>query len=203
MGVHYLADVTSLVTGNGSYSIGGATDKLGAYGEGVQLLAVYSNSSSPLKQINVAAGFTANDVSGPAVGTITFGLGAYGGGPTHYFQNALDGQTFGDTFSINGTDVSGVFPGTFAAGDAFTGLKGPFAGSGNLYDYAEGDSSPYMTIGDTSITGVDTVISDCIGLSFAAISFGAQAAVPEPASVALFGIGLVCVAGYGGLRRRK
>jgi hypothetical protein len=200
-GISYLADVTSLISGNGSYTIAGATDKNGSLGEGVQLLAVYSNPSSPLQQINVAAGYMEQgNGPGPADATITFAMGPYLGGPTHYFQNALDGQdNAGDTFKINGTDVSGVFPGTFASGDAWAGLRGPGA-TNNLYDFAEGNSAPYMAVGDTSITGHTDSLGDCIGHTFGAI---AMSAIPEPASMTLLGMGLVCAVGYRGLRRKK
>ena len=205
----YTADVTSLVTGNGSFRIGSAVDDAvsGGFGEGFSLLAVYSNPNSPLNRVNVYSGFTSNTSRTPeglvpSAAVYNFAAGPYVGGPAHFFINALDGQNGAtDTFRINGLNAGGLLGGTGSATDAWRGLLGPSA-AGNLYDHAEGDSSFVMVVNQTSLTAGTalgaTGAGDAVGHSFGAISFAA-AVVPEPGT-ALFGVGL---AAFLALRRRR
>jgi hypothetical protein len=158
----YTADVTSLVTGNGSFTIGGAIDEITpgmpdftkAFGEGFSLLAVFSNPASPLNNVHVYSGFTSNisnppeGLGVPATAVYDFSLGAYMGGPAHFFINAIDGQDAPDQFSINGINAGGVLSGTSSAADAWRGLLGP-SPFGNLYDHGEGDIAAFLTAGQT------------------------------------------------------
>jgi hypothetical protein len=202
-GISYSADVTSLVaaTGNGTYTIGGAVTNGPDNGRGMTIMAVYTNPSSSLKQVNLYAGWISNMSDTSGAYTLPF-ASPYLGGTTNFATNAIDGQAFSDSYFINGHDVSGVLPGTFAPGNAWNGLIGPTGASGSLYDIGQGDTSAWMTPGDTSLTAADPLVSDCIAFSAAAISFSAPT-VPEPATMTLVGMGLVCVAGYRSLRRRK
>lgn len=191
-GVAFNADITAVVQANGfdfDYTIEGATDNtaFGAIGEGLSILAVFSLPGGPTRDISVYRGYTSTR-SGNAEGEMTFG--AYIGGPTHFFLNALDGQKdFGgdpmtDNFYLNGTNASVAIGGEDR--NAWQG-KRRFNFIGNtvpnhMYDHAELDVSTYMDIGDTSLTwdtdGFDDFgnYSDCIAHSFGAIAVP----VPEP-----------------------
>jgi hypothetical protein len=206
---NYTADVTGLMTafGPGVYAVGTANDRPHAAGvdlaEGVSLLVVYDDGS-PTRAVHVYTGATQTDTTvGLAPGTMGGWLNAYPGGPAHFFLNANDGQfdggtgAWGDDFLINGTVVSGLLPGTGAPGDGWQGLlgPGPWGAPGTVqYDHGEGDSSPWMTGGDTALSFLTTYYGggDCVNHSFGAISFA-----PEPTSLVLLALGGLAV-----LRRR-
>lgn len=188
----YRADITSLVTGNGIYQIGGAGDQsTGALGEGVSILAVYSDSSLPTQTVDVFWGLSNNQNPLTAEAILPFS-NAYLGGPTHFFCNQLDGQSYsGDDFIVNGIVASGSL-GTGPAGNAWNGLLGVGAAN-NLYDHAEGDASPFMTMGDTMML-LESPGVDFLDPTVAAISYRV---VPVPSTLA------VCVAGGLWARRRR
>jgi hypothetical protein len=191
----YTADITSLVTGNGTYTITGAVDSattVGSYGEGMSILAVWSKAGSPVKNVDVYSGLTSN-TGGTATAIYGFDT-PYNGGPANFFINALDGQAFADQGLINGVNITGL-AGIGPIGNTWEGLVGSDP-TDNMYDQATGDVSPYMNFGDASLTLQTTLIGDYIGHSFGAISFSA---VPEPTAMA---IGLVG-ASFALLRRRS
>ncbi|HNQ23704.1 MAG TPA: hypothetical protein PKK06_11475, partial [Phycisphaerae bacterium] len=175
----YEADVTSIVVtagGNGTYTVAGAVDEGGALGEGLSLFVVYENSTLPLSRILVYRGLIqTSDGDYVAEATLGFGGDAYIGGPARLFLNAMDGQytqnmAWADALFLNGFLASG-FPGTGMAPDAWRGALGPGTPHTNYYDHAEGDSSPFMTPGTHEVTVRTESELDCIGHSFAAISF--------------------------------
>lgn len=190
----YTADVTSLVSGNGVFSIGSAIDDVvsGAYGEGFSLVTVFSNPALPLSNVYVYSGLASNTSNppegfAPAVAKYDFTLGPYTGGPAHFFINAFDGQMGADEFSINDLNAGGILGGTGSALDAWQGKLGP-ALSGNLYDHGEGNAAGFMAVGQTSLTARTAIgagaAGDAVGHSIGAIQFS----VPEPGA-ALLGAG--------------
>lgn len=191
-GASYIADVSSIVTGNGSYRISGATDNLadGTLGEGLTLLLIYDDGSTA-KVVDVYAGYSSNQSNDGSPATGAWDLSApYAGGPAHFFVNALDGQDAETDFLINGLDASALSGGT--PDDAWQGLLGPGAPGFNFYDHADGDIAGYLSIGATGLTlesGSQDI--DCVGHSFGAISY-----VPEPATIGLLLLGALA------LRRR-
>jgi hypothetical protein len=188
-GFAYTADVTSLFTANGTYTVQGATDSTGAQriGEGISVVIVYESSGAPTKEVNVYDGYTST-TTGDANGTLQFCL-EYASDAT-LFLNGLDGQTtFTDEFFVNSQFASDQF-GLGGASNAWQGTLGPGVAGRNYYDHALGNADAFMTAGDTSLTfqtiGFDmagTAYTDAIGHSFAAMSF---VPVPEPLSLLAF-----------------
>jgi hypothetical protein len=179
----------------GGNLIFGATDKaLGvdplAYGEGISILCVYDDPSSPeFRSVDVYCGYTSTESSPvplTAVGSMTF-TNVYHGGDLHFFLNCLDGQIkFGDDFFINGALVSGAVAGTNVPTDAWAGLfpfgPAPSPPNDNLYDHANDDIAPLglvpigalgLSFSTVSTTHPVTGIRDCVGHSFGAVSFPA------------------------------
>ncbi len=190
----YIADVTGLVIHGGANVIKSAVDDpfTGGLGEGVSLLTVYTNSTDPVRHIDVfwdgVPGVIANNLADGMNHWVFSGGHAYLGGPAHGFTNALDGQPAPDDFKINADIVSGAY-GTAGPGDAWVGNVGPY------YDHAEGDFSPHMAFGDLSMDiGTPALTGDCIGHTFGAIAFP----IPAPGSLALVGMGALAAA-----RRRR
>jgi uncharacterized protein (TIGR03382 family) len=176
----YVADVTNIITGNGAITVFGADDGAGRLGEGVSIVAVWDDGVSASRTVDLFHGVSNNvPLNGFGLNTVNLS-GVYGGGTAHFLANALDGQVAGDEFSINNSGaLGGIFGGTGVAGDAAQGLLGP------LYDHFEGDASPYMNAGDTSITfGTIPPYGDCIGITLAGISY-----IPTPGAMALLGLG--------------
>ncbi len=180
-GVSYKADVTGIIIPPVAVTIAGATDKpLGAdpmaYGEGLTILVVYKVAGAPCRNVDVWCGYTSNQSGGgPASATLAYS-NPYTGGDFHFFTNALDGQLALDDFFIDGILRSGAVAGTVAPGDAWQGLlgvpPGP-PGTNYLYDHANDDISGFAP-GPAGLTFGTNNVSDCIGHSFAAVSFPAD-----------------------------
>ncbi len=199
--VGYTANITDLVTGNGSYIINSATDEpsggVGALGEGISILAIYELPNAAMKQVNVYDGmWTTTSDSGPWTLNLP---GPYEDRGAHLFTNALDGQDiFSDDWLINSQTASQLLPG--GATNAWRGELGPGGIGQNYYDHFDGEVGAFMFPGMTSFTletygftNQDPLYTDTVGHSFAALSYGA---VPEPASV------LAILLGLGGIARK-
>ena len=203
----YLADVTDIVSGgmvdgHGEYDVAGAVeqdddsyDSSGPLGEGISLLVVYSESTEPLRLINVYSGLIQTDKDlWEAEATLGFvdqdaRPVRYMGGPVHFFVNALDGQNGDDVFYINDQNPHLFLDtGCVVGQGAWCGELGPGPDGKNWYDHAEcpsndhpqcSEASMYMDVNDEQI--VITQIKppavpympepDCIGHSFAAVAF--------------------------------
>ncbi len=196
----YTADVTSLIFGNGSYSISGATDSTGAnrIGEGISLVVIYEDPSSALREINVYDGYTST-TTGEGKATLAF-CNPFGS-ELRLFANALDGQkTLTDDFYVNNWLVSDQL-GLGGQENAWQGKLGPGAVGQNFYDHVYGDVSSFATVGDTELTfetdgfDDDLIRTDAIGHSFAAVSFQP---VPEPTTIVAVSLGLAAL-----FRRRR
>lgn len=186
----YYADVTSLITGNGVYTLGGASDDFGL-GEGATLMVVYDLASDPLREVNLYDGVVSTDTSGQVINMPHNFVNAYDQGVLHFAINALDGQTFDpnndENFYINGVNAD-----TYG-GSGF--LNNPFGGFyDNLYDLKDGDAQVFVANGDTGLLASTQIWNDCIGHTMSGIAF----VIPAPSSAALLGL-----AGLVAVRRRR
>jgi hypothetical protein len=163
----YEADVTSLVTGNGSYSLSGfATGEsdgadpwnVGSVPpllEGASLVVVYQLASMPQSTIQIAEGATETDSGNSATATMNaFTATAPASAATTYI--VADGQEAGNNASFNGTTLTDVgFPG--ADPQAV-----PDYSRGNLWDTVTTDVSSLVSPGDTSASLAVTGNDDCL-----------------------------------------
>ena len=163
----YEADVTSLVTGNGSYALAGfATGQndgadpwnVGSAApllEGASLVVVYQLASMPQTAIQIAEGATETDSGNAAAATLGgFTASAHPSATTTYI--VADGQEAGNTAAFNGTTLPGVsFPG--ADPQAV-----PNYSQGNLWDTVTADVSSLVSPGDTSASLAVTGYGDCL-----------------------------------------
>jgi len=196
-------------------TIAGATDKpLGpdpnAYGEGLTILVVYEVPANPCRNVDLYRGYTSNrsNPAGPAAATLNYTV-AYNGPDFHFFLNALDGQQiFNEDFFIDGVNRSGAVNGTVVVGNAWQGLLGPPGpGVNDVYDHANDDISVFLPIPDVSLAiSTNNIISDCVGHSFAAISFPAEC--PPIPTLTEWGLIIFCALLFGWMawvivRRRR
>jgi hypothetical protein len=194
-------------------TIGGATDKPvgadpNAYGEGLTILVVFKVPGGPGRNVDLYRGYTSNqsNPAGPAAATLNYTV-AYNGGDFHFFLNALDGQQiFTEDFFIDGVNRSGQVNGTVAVGNAWQGLLGPPGpGINDLYDHANDDISAFLPTPDVSLDISTNIISDCVGHSFAAVSFPSGPRIPTLTEwgLIIFGVMLLGFITWVFLRRRK
>lgn len=164
----YRADVTNLVTGNGSYALtgfaSGVTDgrdpwnagTLAPMAEGASLVVVYENAASPQTQVVVYEG-AAETESALLTQTLTwFGAVPQVGAAVTTFIGA-DGQDApepGSTF--NGTPLPSV------AWDGTDPQAGPAFSHGNLWDTMTTDVSQLVSQGATSATATVRGGPDCL-----------------------------------------
>lgn len=191
----YEADVTSLVTGNGSYALAGfATGQsdgadpwnVGSAApllEGASLVVVYQLASMPQAAIQIAEGASETDSGNEADATMNgFTASAPASATTTYI--VADGQYAGNTAAFNGSTLPDVsFPG--ADPQAV-----PNYSLGNLWDTATTDVSSLVNPGDTSATLTVTGNADCL------IWVG-QVLDVSASNGPVLGIGDSVAAGYG------
>jgi len=152
----YRADVTSKVTGNAAYAIGGVASGGQILAEGASLVVVYQNPATAPHQVLLYDG---DDVVNSAGATAT---NTFGG-----FTIVDPGQA--KTTFIVGDGQTG--PG-YDDNDSFTGSKGTknldntFTGAdGNYWDTATFDVSAQVAAGDTSVSakiGTASPSGDCL-----------------------------------------
>lgn len=181
----YEADVTSQVTGNGSYDLGGFasgdTDGSDPWTvgtdapllDGASLVVVYQLASMPEAVIQIAEGASETDSGNEADATLDgFTVSAPASATTTYIVG--DGQEAGNTASFDGTTLPDVsFPGADPQ-------SVPDYSRGNLWDSVTTDASSLVTAGDTSADLSVTGNDDClvwVGQVLAVSSAPCQASV--------------------------
>ena len=174
----YRADVTSLVTGNASYSLSNFL-KADADINGVSLIVFYDDGN-PSNDRNVVAwnGNDSNVTLGPAYNpdgwdeTIS-GVPYPGSGAASLDLVVSDGQTFNDdAVVVNGSTLA-------AAGPIFQGDAGPNgpAGNGSLWDVKSFDITGLLTSGTNSVHLTTGVAIDYLSLVVAIADVPASAPV--------------------------
>ena len=189
----YEADVTSLVTGNGSYKLTGfatgqsdgadpwTSGSAAPLDEGASLVVVYELSSMPAVTVQVAEGATETPNSAASATLDGFTAGAKASAITTYI--VADGQLPGNTASFDGTTLPGVsFPGNDPQAV-------PHYSQGNLWDTVTTDVSSYLKPGDTSATVGVAGGQDCL------VWVGQVLSVSSGGAVLAFGDSVA--AGYG------
>jgi lysophospholipase L1-like esterase len=162
----YEADVTSLVTGNGSYRLTGfatgqsdgadpwTSGSTAPLDEGASLVVVYELSSLPEVTVQIGEGATETPGASASATLNGFTVGAKASASTTYI--VADGQMAGNTASFDGTTLPNV---SFPGGDP---QAVPNYSQGNLWDTVTTDVSSYMKSGDTSATVGVTGGQDCL-----------------------------------------
>lgn len=207
----YRADVTSLVSGNGTFSLANFV-KDGSDINGVSLVVFYDDGDDTNNRDIVM--FDGNDSNINNIydadgWNITLdGINYVAGDATAQFHVG-DGQTFPDDALIaNGTELA-------PSGPVFQGDTVPNAGfNQGLWDIRDFNVTSLLTPGDNSLNITTGLNSDCLACVMIAIDLPAGAApdqpdpdpdpdpdpvaVPEPSTLFLLGLGLL---GLAGVRR--
>lgn len=209
----YRADVTSLVSGSGSYALTNFIKPGTAEINGASLVVFYNDGNAANNRDVVL--FDGNDAnfanSFDALGWNTTLAGInYSSGTASVQLHVSDGQDFAGAddgnLRINGTTV--------ASGDIFNGNTTPFAAggvsNGKLWDIDSFAATAFLSPGGNSLNIQLDSVNDALSLVLAAIDLPAGAAppsptdpvpaIPEPSTYALILAGLASI---GWIARRK
>ena len=199
----YRANVTSLVSGDGNYSLNNF-QKTNAQINGASLFTFYNSGLTTGKRDVVL--FNGNDSNfayqnDPAGWNFTLSGINYSGGNAFLTMYVSDGQDFGPnddgTLRVNGVALAtgGIFQGSSP--------RAPGAGvsNGSLTDVEQFDITSFLTPGMNSLNiTLDAGFDDALSAVVAAVDLPAGAAppppsVPEPGIFGLVGLGLLGIWG--------
>lgn len=206
--VAYRADVTSLVTGNGTYALANFV-KSGVQINGASLIVFYNDGNSANNRDVVM--FNGNDSNinnsyDPPGWNITLAGINYSSGTANAQFHVADGQSFSDdAITVNASTLvpaGSVFDGT----DAQDGGSG-FPGNGLLWDVKSFNVTSLLSPGLNTLNVTTGVSSDCLACVLIAVDLPAGAAppppLPEPGSLMLTAGALLAVFGERRLRRGR
>ena len=187
----YEANVTSLVSGNGSYPISGLAAVAGNSANGASLVVIFDDGNSANnRDLVFFSGNDSDDIGGfpgEDVGWNASLAGInYGGGTVGVQVHVADGQSAGDG-PLNLTTVNGALsiPDTSALYD---GISVPNEGNGRLTDVALWDVHSFdITAAFGAVPGAVTLQlngqetgGDCLGLVLALMDLEEGSAPPPP-----------------------
>lgn len=202
----YRADVTSLVTGNGSYAIDNFFKSSSVDINGLSLIVFFDDGNST-NNFDVAL-FNGNDSNINNIydannWNATLNGINYSSGTANLVLHVSDGQTFLDAAVIvNATTI--VPAGAIFQGDGVQFGNGTIPVNGALWDIESYDITALLSAGLNNLSLVSGVNEDALGLIVAQFNLPVGSApdpdpVPAPAVLGLFGAGLGLLA----LRRRR
>ena len=176
----YRADVTSLVTGNGTYSLADFVKPPDVDINGVALMVFYDNGNSgDDRNVVLWNGNDSNCLAGgvPENWDETISGVPYQGGSASLDFVVADGQSFtDDAVLVNGSTL-------VPAGQIFDGDTGPnYAGNpegvtGSLWDVESFDLTSFLTTGSNTLHITTGTFQDCLSLVVAAANVPASAPV--------------------------
>jgi hypothetical protein len=176
----YRADVTSIVSGNGTYHfVGSANDTANLNGASI---AVFFNDGNPANNRDVVIfdgndSNTTNPFDAPGWNVSLPGIN-YTSGSASMDMIVSDGQTFSDNaLTLNGQTL-------VPTGGIFQGDTVPTAGGGPsngfLWDQKSFDITSFLTPSPNTLTLTSGFTSDCLSLIVAAVNLPAGAAPNQP-----------------------
>lgn len=175
----YRADVTSLVSGNGSFALADFT-KEGVEVNGASLIVFYDDGDdSNNRDVVMFDGNDSNqdnEFDAPGWNVSLPGIN-YAEGSAAMRLLVSDGQGFPDgEVDVNGTVIA-------PAPNVFQGDSVPSAGSDNnglLWDQKEYDVTSLLTPGDNTLELTSAYVNDCLSLVVAAVDLPAGSAPNQP-----------------------
>jgi hypothetical protein len=182
----YRADVTSLVTGNGSYALTGFgssanTVANGSNTNGASLIIFYDDGNpSNNRDVFILNGNDSNqDNSYDAPGwTATITNLNYSVGTANLQLHVADGQTFlDDALLINGSTL--VSAGPIFQGDSVPSANNGPTDNGSLWDIKTFNVTPFLSHGLNNLTLTTGVLNDYLGLIVAIYDLPAGAVSPS------------------------
>ena len=155
------ADVTSIVTGNGTYSLSGVGNGSSQLGQGASLVVVYRDSSSTnTTRVVINDGAISGNATSQVLSTSLSGFTVPSGVTSGRFHLAMgDSQSYGSSaVTLDGTTV--LAANSFVAHD----------GAG-WDDYTSNVSASVFVPGDTALNASMTITGDCLVWPYAAVSY--------------------------------
>ncbi len=175
----YRANVTALVSGDGTYALAGFVKESGNVNVNGASLIVFFQDGNAGNDRDIVL-FDGNDSNieneydGPGWDVTLAGI-AYAGGRAGLDLHVSDGQTFeDDAVEVNGATIA-------PAGPVFQGdsvPNGPNDRNGGLWDIAQFDITSRLTQGPNTLRLTSGYASDCLSLIVAAVSLPSGAAPP-------------------------
>jgi hypothetical protein len=172
----YRADVTGLVSGDGTYSLSGLSPD---NSNGASLVVYYDDGDVTNNRDIVT--FDGNDANysnpyDPEGWDVTLSNINYSGGSASLVMGVSDGQSFADgDFLLNGINIGTIFDGITVPTTPGTSVD-----NGGLWDLLEIDITPYLSIGLNNINLTHSPFEDAISAIHFHVNLPSGAAPPDP-----------------------